>query len=166
MPKIWAGLWLLFVASMALASPVRLFWYQTAAILWMAVYLATTSYTGTIPLWLMALPAGAAVIMASVDNIHSHGTGPHPRRGITLLLTGTVFFAMGLAYDRMIINEGERLWPVLMFLGAIASAALVYGLKWLISRRGPAGGRLILQLSSLLVCASSIWLLLLLLKIR
>jgi hypothetical protein len=166
MPKLWAGLWLLFVAAVALGSPLRLFWYQTAAITWMAVYLITASYTGAIPLWLMALPGGASVIMAAVDNIHSHGVELQPRRRIALLLTGTVFFAMGLAYERMIINESERLWPVLLFLSAIAAAAVICGVQWVASKRGPAFRRFVLQFSSLLVCASAIWLLLLLLKVK
>ncbi|HEX2751341.1 MAG TPA: hypothetical protein VHM91_25250 [Verrucomicrobiales bacterium] len=166
MPIRWAVLWLLFVAAMALGSPLRLFWYQTAAIVWMGVYLGTASYTGYIPLWLMALPGGAATILAAVDNIHSHDTDIQPRRRVALLLTGTAFFAMGLAYERMILNNGERMWPVVMFLSANAAAALIRGLKGLAAKSRPSVNRLCLQLSSLAVCALSIWLLLILLKIK
>jgi hypothetical protein len=89
-----------------------------------------------------------------------------PRRRIALLLTGTVFFATGLAYERMVINNSERLWPVLMFLSAIAVAAAVSGLKHLLAKREGHVRRLFLQISSLAVCGASIWLLLLLLKVK
>jgi hypothetical protein len=91
---------------------------------------------------------------------------PQPLRKLALLLTGSAFFGRGLHYDRMTLNDSERLWPVLLFLSAIATAALIYGLKRLISNRGENAARVFLQTTSLAVCGAAIWFLLRVLHVK
>ncbi len=164
-PRLWAALWLLFAAAITLGGPLRLGWYQAAALLWMGAWLVAGSYGGTIPLWLMALPGGACVILAAVDNIYSHDTPPHPLRRRILLFTGCVFFAMGLSNDPMSMVYGDRLWPVVMFFSAVVVAAAMLWLKRLAAKRGAKAERFVLQMSSLLVCGAAIWVMLLVLHI-
>lgn len=165
-PLSWAGLWLMFAAAMALGSSLTLRNCQVAAVLWMASYIGAEHLAVTIPVWLMALVSGACAILAAVDNIHGHGMELQPRRRVALLLIGSISFGMGLHDDRMTLNNSERLWPVLLFLSAIAAAVLIYGLKRLVSNRSGNAARVFLQTTSLAVCGAAIWFLLRVLHVK
>ena len=160
-PAVWLTLWLLFVSALALGRPAGLLWYQLAAALWFGSYLAAPHISGILPLWLLALPAGAVTILAAVDNIHARAAGGPACRRIVLLLTGAVLCGAALGHHQPGLMATTRGWMALLLLCAAAAAAVMHGLRILAG----AGRQLCVQLTSLACCGGAIFAMLRLLEV-
>lgn len=163
MPVEWAVLWLLFAAALGLNTGLRTIHIQTAAVLWLGAYLGAEFLA--LPSWLLIIGAGAATILAAVDNIYTWAGDTPPLRRRALLLAGSLCFGLALSQVQPHLFSGARQWMALLVILPLVNAAAAFGLRRFCSRKGEAALRGAVQLTSLAITGTAIWLMLRLLEV-
>ena len=165
-PGAWAALWLVFAAAIGLNRAPAKLWLQLAAVIWLGGYLAAGFFDKPLPLWIITLAAGVTAILTAVDNIYTWaGNSPISRRR-ALLLAGALLFGLGLSSQQPVVISSARLWMALLILLPVLTAAAMAGLKTILLRKsGVTAARAFIQLTSLALCTTAIWLMLRLLEV-
>lgn len=164
-PLVWAGLWLLFAAAMALNRGLTILWIQAAAVLWLGAYLSAGHLMAHLPMWLAPIVAGAATILAAIDNIYTWAGDTQLLRRRALLLAGAFCFGLGLSTQEPDQISSARLWMALLVILPLFTAAAVAGLRATARKNGESSLRGLVQIASLTICVIAVWLMLRLLEV-